>query len=191
MAGKITGAFGARGKPGGEAIADRLTELAGGIKSSATSERGLEARLKYLTNSPAGYQAMERAGISVTPRTLIAWLSGDRDPSKANRGLIDAAYGDLRRRNVAKSLKNRLSNNGRGTRVEVHPVNQGSVPGPRQRDLNVRKVNIRPSQWERLVDQWSDGDTDGMNDEWEAIAEDTLGSEWGAYTSVAAIGFGA
>ncbi|WP_331728840.1 transcriptional regulator [Streptomyces canus] len=191
MAGKITGAFGAHGKPGGEAISERLTELAGGIKSSAASERGLEARLKYLTNSPAGYQAMERAGISVTPRTLIAWLAGDRDPNKANRGRLDAAYADLRRRNVAKSLKKRLSNNGRGTRVEVHPVNQGSVPTPRQRPLDVRKVNIRPSQWDRLVDQWADGDVDGMNDEWEDIAADTLGSEWGAYTSVSAIGFGA
>lgn len=191
MAGKITGAFGARGKPGGEAIAERLTELAGGIKSSAISERGLEARLKYLTNSPAGYQAMERAGISVTPRTLIAWLAGDRDPNKANRGHIDTAYADLRRRNVAKSLKKRLNNNGRGTRVEVHPITQAGVTPSRQRALEVRKVNIRPSQWDRLVDQWADGDIDGMNDEWDDIAADTLGSEWGAYTTVAAIGFGA
>lgn len=191
MVGKITGEFGASGKPGGEAIAERLTELAGGLKLSATSERGLEARLKYLTNSPAGYQAMERAGISVTPRTLIAWLSGDRDPNKANRGLIDAAYADLRRRNVAKSLKKRLNNNGRGTRVEVHPINQAGVVPSRQRDLEVRKVNIRPSQWDRLVDQWAAGDIDGMNDEWDDIAADTLGSDWGAYTEVAAIGFGA
>lgn len=191
MSRKIDGKYGAHGKPGGEAISERLTELAGGIKSSASSERGLEARLKYLTNSPAGYQAMERAGISVTPRTLIAWLAGDRDPNKANRGRIDAAYADMRRRNVAKSLKKRLNNNGRGTRVEVHPINQAGVVPSRQRDLNVRKVNIRPSQWDRLVDQWAAGDVDGMNDEWEDIAEDTLGSEWGAYTSVASIGFGA
>lgn len=191
MSRKITGKYNAKGTPGGEAISNRLTELAGGIKSSASSERGLEARLKYLTNSPAGYQAMERAGISVTPRTLIAWLAGDRDPSKANRARLDAAYGDLRHRNVAKSLKKRLSNNGRGTRVEVHPVNQGSVPIPRQRDLTVRKVNIRPNQWDRLVDQWAAGDVDGMNDEWDEIAADALGSEWAAYSSVAAIGFGA
>ncbi|WP_318206207.1 transcriptional regulator [Streptomyces sp. SCL15-4] len=191
MVGKITGEFGAHGKQGGEAISDRLTELAGGIKSSAMSERGLEARLKYLTNSPAGYQAMERAGISVTPRTLIAWLSGDRDPNKANRGRLDAAYADLRRRNVAKNLKNRLNNNGRGTRVEVHPITQAGVTPSRQRALEVRKVNIRPSQWDRLVDLWAAGDVDAMNDEWEDIAEDTLGSEWGAYTAVAAIGFGA
>jgi len=191
MSRKIDGKYGASGKPGGEAIAERLTELAGGIKSSASSERGLEARLKYLTNSPAGYQAMERAGISVTPRTLIAWLSGDRDPNKANRARLDAAYADLRHRNVAKSLKRRLNNNGRGTRVEVHPITQAGVTPSRQRDLNVRKVNIRPSQWDRLVDQWAAGDMDGMNNEWEDIAEDTLGSEWGAYTSVSAIGFGA
>src|SRR5690606_39878649 len=87
MAGKITGAFGARGKPGGEAISERLTELAGGIKSSAASERGLEARLKYLTNSPAGYQAMERAGISVTPRTLI-----DRKSTRLNSSHVKNSY---------------------------------------------------------------------------------------------------
>src|SRR5690606_8354606 len=104
LAGTITGALGARGKPRGAAISERLTGLGGGSKSSAARERGLEARLKYLTNSPAGYQAMERAGISVPPRTLIAWLAGDRDPNKANRGRLDAAYADLRRRNVAKSL---------------------------------------------------------------------------------------
>ncbi|WP_331756777.1 transcriptional regulator [Streptomyces sp. NBC_01506] len=191
MAGKITGAFGAKGKPGGEAISDRLTELAGGLKLSAANERGLEARLKYLTNSPAGYQAMERAGIGVTPRTLIAWLSGDRDPNKANRSRLDAAYGDLRRRNVATSMKKRLNNNGRGTRVEVHPLSQGGVIPSRQRALGVRNINIRPSRWDRLVDQWAPGDVDGMNSEWEDIAEDELGSEWGAYTQVSTIGFGA
>lgn len=187
--GKVNGNWGAKGKPGGEAISDRLTELAGGIKSSADSERGLEARLKYLTNSPAGYQAMERAGISVTARTLIAWLSGDRDPNKANRSRIDSAYADLRRRNVAKSLKKRLNNNGRGTRVEVHPVNQGSVPSLNQRSLDVRRFTVR--KWDRLVDQWSAGDVLGMNSEWEDMAADELGSQWGAYVMVGAIGFGA
>ncbi|WP_225805299.1 transcriptional regulator [Streptomyces sp. NK15101] len=191
MVGKITGEFGAHGKRGGEAISDRLTELAGGIKSSAMSERGLEARLNYLTKSPAGYQAMERAGIEVKPRTLIAWLSGDRDPNKANRSRIDAAYADLRRRNIARSLKKRLNNNGRGTRVEVHPITQSGVTPSRKRDLDVRKINVRPSQWDQLVDQWAAHDTAGMNDTWDAIAEDSIGSDWGAYTEVSSIGFGA
>ncbi|MDX2854585.1 transcriptional regulator [Streptomyces sp. PA03-3a] len=188
---RITGGEGARGKRGGHAISERLDELAGGIKSDASSERGLEARLKYLTNSPAGYQAMERAGVSVTARTLIAWLSGDRDPSKANAGRIDAAYRDMRRRNIAKTMKKRLSNDGRGTRVEVHPVDQSRVPDHKQRDLNVRRIKIRPAQWDQLVDAWAAGDIASMDDIWDGIAEDTIGSDWGAYTTVGAIGFGA
>ncbi|MFE6872848.1 transcriptional regulator [Kitasatospora sp. NPDC057692] len=151
----------------------------------------MEARLKYLTNSPAGYQAMERAGISVTPRTLFAWLAGDRDPNKANRSRIDAAYRDIRRRNIAKSLKKRLANNGRGTRVEVHPLDQGRVPNQNQRALNVRRINIRPGQWGHLVDAWARGDIAEMDAIWEGIAEDAIGSDWGAYVMVAGVGFGA
>ncbi|MFG2858579.1 transcriptional regulator [Streptomyces mirabilis] len=191
MAGKITGAYGAHGKPGGEAISDRLNELAdlGGPK-------GLHARVSYLTKSAAGQEAMLAAGIDLnnksTRATVLKWL-GDPEATTtaAYRKKLDQAYETYRRRNMAKSLKKRLSNNGRGTRVEIHPVNQVGVAPTRQRDLEVRRVNIRPGQWDRLVDQWAIGDTDGMNYEWDDIAADTLGSEWGAYSSVAAIGFGA
>lgn len=189
--GKTTGAFGAQGVSGGEAISRRLDQLAGGIKSEVSSERGLEARLKYLTDSPRGYAAMERAGVEVTPRTLLAWLSGDRDPNKANLGKIDAAYRDLRRQNMVRSMKRRLSNNGRGTRIEVHPVNQSAVPDPRKRDLEVRRVNVRPAQWDQLVDAWSAGNVTSMDAIWEGIAEDGIGSDWGAYVIVSSVGFGA
>lgn len=191
MAGKITGEYGAHGKPGGEAISDRLNELAdlGGPK-------GFHARVSYLTKSAAGQDAMIAAGINLgnksTRATVLKWLGDPEATTTADyRRKLDQAYEAFRRRNIATSLKRRLGNNGRGTRVEVHPVNQGSVPTSRQRALDVRKVNVRPAQWDRLVDQWVAGDIDGMNSEWEDIAEDTLGSEWGAYTSVAAIGFGA
>ncbi|MFE7343404.1 hypothetical protein [Streptomyces griseus] len=54
----------------------------------------------------------------------MAWLAEERTPSRANLARLDAAYWDLRRRNVAADLKYRLNNNGRGTRAEVSPVDQ-------------------------------------------------------------------
>ncbi|NEB66402.1 transcriptional regulator, partial [Streptomyces fulvissimus] len=71
-----------------------------------------------------GYEAMDRAGIHVTPKTLMAWLAEEVIPNRANRTRLDAAYWDLRRQNVAADLKRRLNNDGRGTRLEVNGVDQ-------------------------------------------------------------------
>lgn len=191
MGGKITGSAGASGIGGGEAIAARLTELAGGIKSPISSERGLAARLRYLTGSPAGYQAMEQAGLNVTSRTLTAWLAEEREPNKANLARIEAAYTDLHNRNMAASLKKRLDNNGRGTRIEIQPADQTNVPVEKQRDLHIRRVNILSDGWNRLVDQWAAHDISAMNDTWQGVAADTLGTDWNAYELVTYIGFGA
>ncbi|SBV03928.1 hypothetical protein YW3DRAFT_07159 [Streptomyces sp. MnatMP-M77] len=71
---------------------------------------------------------MDRAGIHVSPpRTLMAWLAEERTPNRANLARLDVAYWDLRRRNVATDLEHRLNNHGRGTRVEINPVNQTVV----------------------------------------------------------------
>ncbi|WP_121832818.1 transcriptional regulator [Streptomyces sp. S1] len=191
MARRITGEFGARGKRGGEAIGNRLSELAdrGGLK-------GFHARVSYLTKSAAGQAAMIAAGIDLnnksTQRTVLKWL-GDQEAATtaAYRKKVDQAYEQFRRRNIASSLKKRLNNNGRGTRIEVHPITQAGVKPSHKRDLEVRKINVRPSQWDTLVDQWAADDTAGMNQTWDAIAEDSLGSDWGAYSEVSAIGFGA
>jgi hypothetical protein len=191
MGGKITGSSGASGIPGGKAIADRLTELAGGVKSPIDTDRGLAARLRYLTKSSAGYDAMNAAGLDVTARTMMAWLAEERTPNAANLARIEAAYTDLHNQNMATSLKKRLDNSGRGTRIEIHPVDQTAVPAEQQRDLRMRKVNVRPVDWGRLVDQWAAGDIDGMNDTWQVLAADALGTDWNAYDVVDHIGFGA
>ncbi|MEV0344054.1 hypothetical protein AB0H49_34095 [Nocardia sp. NPDC050713] len=191
MGGKITGSAGASGIPGGQAIADRLTELAEGVRSPITTDRGLAARLRYLTKSSAGYDAMNQAGLDVTARTFTAWLAEEQTPNKANLARIEAAYVDLHNRNMAASLKKRLDNNGRGTRIEIHPIDQTGVPVQHQRDLHIRKVNIRPPDWNRLIDQWATHDIDAMNSTWQQIAADTLGTDWNAYESVDHIGFGA
>lgn len=55
------------------------------------------AKLRLLTKSAPGYAAMRAAGIDVTARTLVTWLSwggdGDPEPSKANKARIDKAWG--------------------------------------------------------------------------------------------------
>ncbi|NGN67623.1 transcriptional regulator [Streptomyces sp. A7024] len=183
------GQYGAEGVPGKQALARQLDELLTGIVSEVTTERGLHARLKYLTASPAGYAAMARAGIDVTPRTLMRWLSEEAHPTRVNLTRIDAAYWDLRRRNVAKDLKGRLNARGRGTRMEIYPVEQRGVIAQRRRDIPIRSVNVR-LVWDDMVDAWLNEDERTLDEIWDDIICD-LDSSWDAYSYVTAVGFGA
>ena len=58
--------------------------------------KGWHPQLFALLGNPRGSAAADRAGLNVTPRTLRAWLSGEREPNKANREKIDQAYGHAR-----------------------------------------------------------------------------------------------
>lgn len=58
--------------------------------------KGWHPQLFALLGNPRGSAAADRAGLSVTPRTLKAWLSGEREPNKANRERIAQAYGHAR-----------------------------------------------------------------------------------------------
>ncbi|AKH80845.1 hypothetical protein AA958_00175 [Streptomyces sp. CNQ-509] len=183
------GDYGADGVPGKQALARQLDELLTGITTPVDTDRGLHARLRYLTASAAGYEAMSRAGISVTGRTLMRWLAEEARPTPANLHRIDAAYWDLRRRNVAHDLKRRLNNHGRGTRMEIYPVDQQGVTPARRRDLSVRDINVR-RVWDDMVDAWRDGDEAALDGIWDTIISD-LGSAYDAYSYVTAVGFGA
>ncbi|WNF01401.1 transcriptional regulator [Streptomyces luomodiensis] len=185
------GAFRARGVHGGVALAEGIDRMVTGIESPVDSERGLAARLRYLTASDAGYEAMDRAGIHVRPRTLIAWLAGEQTPTKANLARLDAAYWDLRRRNVVADLKRRLNNRGRGTRIEIDPVDQSRVQHRHQRDLETRNINVRGAAWDRAIDAWIAEDTQELKAIWDDIIQSTLGTDWDAYTHVSSIGWAA
>ncbi|GGN44956.1 transcriptional regulator [Streptomyces fuscichromogenes] len=181
------GHYGAKGERGSEAAARVLDSLAGYIASPLTSPRGLSARLRYLTRSAAGHNAIRQAGITVTPRTLKAWLTGTQRPNKANLAKIDTAYRTLRRHNVARHLLRRLNANG-GTRVEIHPLDQSHVPAPHQRVLEYRRLNIRT--WDAIIDAWSQGDPQALDSAWiDQIVN--LGSQWGKYEYVTSVGFAA
>lgn len=80
----------------------------------AVSDLGFGARSAQQGCLPAGLIRTARAGAL-------------RTPNRANLARLDAAYWYLRRRNVATGHKHRLNNNGRGTRVEINPVNQTGV----------------------------------------------------------------
>ncbi|MEU8672902.1 transcriptional regulator [Streptomyces anulatus] len=186
---KDFGKYGANGAPGAEALGIAMEKMVHGIASPVDSDRGLAARLNYLTKSDAGYEAMDRAGVHVSPRTLMAWLAEERNPNKANLARLDAAYWDLRRRNVAADLKHRLNNNGRGTRVEINPVNQNGVDDRYRRDLSSRSVNVR-GVWDRAVDAWMNDDLDELDAVWDEVL-DLIGSDYDGYSYVSSIGWAA
>ncbi|MGX9890533.1 helix-turn-helix domain-containing protein [Streptomyces sp. NPDC002276] len=179
------GRFGARGIKGHEAVARQLDALAGYIATPVTARRGLLARLHYLTRTDHAQAAARAAGLTVTRRTLRAWLNGTRTPSRKNLAAIEQAYRTVRRENVARYLLARLN---RGTRVEIHPLNQSQVDRPRQRAVEFRTLNVR--HWDRIVAAWAAGDDQALDDAWIDQAVD-LGSQWGQYEYVTNIGFAA
>jgi hypothetical protein len=146
------------------------------------------ARLHYLTRSDHARQRAREAGLTVTDRTLRAWLEGRRSPSKANLRRIEESCRTVRRENVARYLLARLNRAGRGTRVEIHPLNQSQVSGPRQRVVEYRTLNVR--HWDRIVAAWAAGDERELDDAWVDQIVD-LGSQWGQYEYVTNIGFAA
>jgi hypothetical protein len=181
------GQYEARGIPGGYALGSGIERMVTGLASSPDSGRGIAARMRYLTASPAGYAAMERAGIDVTARTLIAWLAEERIPTPANRARLDAAYWDLRRHNVAADLRRRLTARG-GTRIEIDPVDQRAVAPRHRRDIRVRRTTVRPRLWDAAVDAWLTDDQEVLDDVWDEIIHD-LGSEYDAYTYISSVGW--
>lgn len=182
------GKYGARGIKGHEAVARQLDRLVDYIRTPITQPRGLMARLRYLLKSPASRAAAKEAGLTVTDRTLREWERGMRKPNKANLGRIENAYREVRRQRVVRELTRRLEKEGRGTRVEIHPLNQSAVSPPHMRPLEYRTLNIR--HWGPIVRAWAEGDDDAMEASWIDQIVD-LGSDWGKYEYVTNVGFAA
>ncbi|RGD56385.1 hypothetical protein DR950_00005 [Kitasatospora xanthocidica] len=200
---KNFGRYGANRDPGnvhgkialGRALEDALERMIveGGIKSPPATRRGLIARMRYLTSHKGGAQALADAGITATPATIRAWTKGTQRPRPANLEGIDTAYWNLRAHNVLANpgaFKQHLNNAGKGTRVEIHPINQDVVDEPRRRDnLRIRSLQVR-YVWDDAVDAMAAGDADALEEIWDDIIGD-LDSDWGAYTYVSHIGLGA
>ncbi|MFD9106305.1 hypothetical protein ACFVZN_35190 [Streptomyces virginiae] len=180
----------ARGMKGGEALILELNRIvhSSGIVSPVTSRRGLTARLRYL-DSPAGRQALAEQGI--TPRTVRSWTRGKATPSPASRERIDAAYWWRRRENLIRSgwLVRHLDNNGRGSRMEIYPVDQSHVDTKYTRPLSDRSITVRYI-WPDLVQAWADRDEAMVDEIWDDVITD-LDSDYAAYAYVSSVGIGA
>jgi hypothetical protein len=185
----VPGMYGMSGTRSSALAGGQLDEMAGFIASPVDTERGLAARLRYLTASPAGYAAMDAAGVTVTPRTLMGWLAESATPNAANLARIEDAYRAHRRRNVAEHLTRRLERGGRGTRVEIFPANHaGVIPGRRRPEVERhRHVNVR--HWRGIVGSWADGDDDDLAGEWQDAVLEDMDSDWGAYEYAGGVGF--
>ncbi|MFF2081770.1 transcriptional regulator [Kitasatospora sp. NPDC058162] len=186
--------YGAQGIPGWLAVCRGLDELVTGIASPVTTTRGLNARLNYLHRTKTGIDALRRAGVTVSEATIRRWFAKKQRPSAANRKLVDAAYWALRRHNVAADLKRRLNAGGAGTRIEIYPVDQSQVEGPRRRELQHRSINVR-GIWNDLVDAWDKGPADlaavrMLDVIWDEVITG-LGSDYDAYSYVEHVGFAA
>ncbi|MFF9795345.1 helix-turn-helix domain-containing protein [Streptomyces bacillaris] len=173
---------------GGEALACQLDYHAGSQLPSVNTPHGLAIRLRYLTWDNRGNHWLRRAGISATDRTIARWKSGQQRPRPTNLKKIDRAFWTCRRANLAEYYKRRLCDDGRGTRIEIHPVNQKQVEPNRRRELRVRHVNVR-RPWAAIVDAWSSNGHAELDGLWQSIACD-LGSDHSAYSYVSHLGFG-
>ncbi|MGW1496129.1 hypothetical protein [Streptomyces sp. NPDC002402] len=178
-----------------EALSRQIRE--GGIRSPVTTPRGLHARLNYL-HSDAGRQAMAEAGIDVKPRAMNNWFTGTQQPRPANLEKIDTAYWNLRAANVLRNpgaFKQHLNRRGRGTAVEIHPINQDLVDEDARRpnlvgDQGIRFLPAVRYIWDDAVDAMQAGDAGKLEEIWDDIISE-LDSEWGAYTYVSHVGLGA
>lgn len=147
------------------------------------------ARLYYLTRTPHAKGAARAAGLMVADRTLKRWADGKASPSKRSLAQLETVYVHVRRQNVARYLVQRLNRQGRGTRVEFHPLSQSQVSRPLQRDVSFRTLNVR--HWDGMVDAWAAGDGRAMDGAWFDDITADLGSDYGAYEYVMNIGFAA
>jgi hypothetical protein len=95
----------------------------------------------------------------------------------------------VRRHNVARHLLQRLNREGRGTRVEFHPLNQSQVSRPHQRVVSFRILNVR--HWDQMVDAWAADDDEAMDEAWFDNITAHLGSDYGACEYGTNIGFAA
>lgn len=76
----------------GAALLALAAELGGAPHKASYTAKGWHAQISRLTATQAGYKAADRAGLTVTERTLRDWLAERREPSAANQALIAKAY---------------------------------------------------------------------------------------------------
>ncbi|MFJ3812592.1 hypothetical protein ACIPWE_40315 [Streptomyces sp. NPDC090073] len=161
----------------GRALINAIAAAAGGtvgVRRSYTA-KGWHAQISKLTSSPRGYEAAEKAGISVTARTLKAWLAEDVEPNADNQRRIGQAY-----RIMAGYWPEQVE------RQSVDIIGEVSIGDDvRHRGgKNTAALTIDGSagDWRRMREAWEDGDDPDPGDYEEWFVEDILEADLGEWS---------
>jgi hypothetical protein len=176
----------------GRALIAAIADAAGGsvgVRKSYTAT-GWHAQISKLTSSDRGYLAAEKAGLSVSRKTLMGWLSstgadGDPVPSKANQAKIHEAYRAMAGRWPAEIERAQFSIRG--------VVKSGSDERDRGKDSTAEfLIEGSEGHWDQMRDAWESGEVDPDEfEEWfvEDVVDEDLGEpseQWefpgGSYT---------
>lgn len=146
-----------KGSSLGAALLDLFAQA--GARKSSYRATGWQAQLREITASERGYNAADVAGLDVTHRTLLRWLSSpggkdDPTPSKANQSKIHEAYELMARKELPDEIKD-------GS-VKISGVVQYGD------DVRTRGggkyaallVDMSNGDWDELEDRWSGGTLD-------------------------------
>ncbi|WNO62398.1 hypothetical protein RPQ02_40260 [Streptomyces sp. AM2-3-1] len=179
------GELGAKGIEGGRALAASLDRrVFDDVAWTRSEQERLKQAVKYLSVKKGAAAALQAHHITADPAALTQWLSPDHAPSLDVQQGVQHAFRDLRRRNIAPWLT-RYLNAGRGTRIEIQPVDQEHVEARHRRPLRVREKNIY--RWDPIVQAWASQDSLEMEHLWE-WAISALGSDYHSYLYVERIG---
>lgn len=163
---------------GGEALRRQLDVKASAL-GRASGVKGWNAQLRYLTRSERGrIRSSEQFG----RRNLIAWLGEDRDPTKANREMIQRAYDERRRPAIAQALLKSLDNDGNGSQVDVYPLDDDVHTA----HLDMQTIEV--TEWEDIIQAWYEHDWDELDGIWEETSDAELYPA-GGYYYVSHLGF--
>lgn len=145
-----------RGKSLGRAVTDLYGQLFGTRVRSSYQATGWHAQLRELTSTRTGREAADKAGLSPTPRTYLAWLAETRTPNKANRERIANAYrmmqGGFKRSDLEKEIqiKGRVTFRGANGRVDSRVRGaHGTAP---------LRVDGASGNWDPIAEAWDRGD---------------------------------
>jgi hypothetical protein len=159
----------------GEALVNALAAMSNGVigvRRSFTA-KGWHAQISKLTDTPRGYEAAAKAGLSVNQRTLLDWLAERREPNAENQSRIAKAYAIMAGRWPQEAERMTFAITGQvsiGNDSRVRGL-EGNAP------LLIDGSQASANDWEPMRTAWESGDVspDQFADDFISIIEADLG----------------
>ncbi len=150
---------------------DLARQLGGGPRKASYRAKGWHAQISQLTATQVGINAAAAAGITVSRRTLLDWLSEKTEPSPANRRKIAEAY---------EIAGGRWPDWEGATFYIYGEVQTGNDRRNRGADRTsgfmVESDEAHSSLWREFQDEWEAGgmDAEEVQDAFEAIIDSAI-----------------